>query len=360
LPQSPSITPGWGLLGASQVAEQFTSAAIRQQPAAPGTTQIAGSWVAAIFSHNERRARQFGDANHIPHAYVNLSDLLARRDIHCVYVSSHPRHRFPLVMAALAAGKHVLCETPLALTLDEAKSMAFAAANRGLLLGMNYVARANPAVAMLRVLLADDAIGDLLGGRISNTTALPTHLQTWRLQANGGGVIYDRTTHDVDLLHYLLGDQVDTVYAASTQYVLGETTQRQVPEDLLAQVQLVRSRITLQLHDSFIVGHNPTSIELYGTRGALIVHHWFHAKAESTLHWRHRDQLEAVSLPLFDPFWHTIYRFNDAVRTAGAPLATAQDGLLSLTVALALQRSLREQMPVRVAAVQRTGDNVLV
>jgi hypothetical protein len=81
----------------------------------------------------------------------------------------------------------------------------------------------------------------------------------------------------------------------------------------------------------------------------LIVHHWFHDKTESTLYWRRRDQIEALSLPLFDPFWHMIHHFNEAVRTDGSPLATAQDGLHSLTVALALQRSLREQLPVHMA-----------
>jgi 1,5-anhydro-D-fructose reductase (1,5-anhydro-D-mannitol-forming) len=201
---------------------------------------------------------------------------------------------------------------------------------------------------MLRALLAGDAIGDLLGGRISNTTSLPPQLQTWRLQANGGGVIYDRTTHDLDLLRYLLRQEISTVYAASTQSALGETAQRQAPEDVVAQVQMVRSRITVQLHDSFIVGHNPTSIELYGTRGALIVHHWFHDKAESTLHWRRHDQVEELALPLLDPFWHMIYYFNAAVRTGAAPLAAAEDGLHSLAVALALQRSLHEEAPVRV------------
>jgi 1,5-anhydro-D-fructose reductase (1,5-anhydro-D-mannitol-forming) len=337
---------GWGLLGASQVAEQFAIRAIRQQPAAPDASQVAGAWVAAVFSHNERRAHQFANTNQIPHVHVNLSDLLERRDIHCIYVSSHPRHRFPLMMAALTAGKHVLCETPLALTLDEAKSLAFAAANRSLHLAVNYVARANPAIVLMRALLAGDAIGDVIGGRISNTTSLPLQLQTWRLQPNGGGVIYDRTTHTLDLLRYLLQDEIGGIYAASTQQILSEVTPGPVPEDLLAQVQMARSGVTVQCHDSFLIGHNPTSVELYGTRGALLAHHWFHDQTESTLHWRRHDQIEQMDLPLLDPFWHMIYQFNAAVRTNAAPLATAHDGLQALAIALAGQRSLQEKVPV--------------
>ena len=59
----------------------------------------------------------FADRHAIPHAYLNLADLLAHPDIQCIYVGNHPRHHSQTVMAALAAGKHVLCEPPLALDL---------------------------------------------------------------------------------------------------------------------------------------------------------------------------------------------------------------------------------------------------
>lgn len=340
---------GWGLLGASQVAEEYFIPALRRQPPITPTSKMTGAWVAAIFSHNERRAAQFANTNYIPHAYINLSDLLARRDIQCVYVSSHPRHHFPLVMAALAAGKHVLCEPPLALTLEEAQSLAFAAASRGLLLVLNYGGRANAAIGMMRAMLIRDAIGDVLGGRISNTTLLPPHAQTWRLQANGGGVIFDRTTQDIDLLRYLLHEDVGSVYAASSQQILSETRAPSVPEDLYAQVQTRRSNVTIQLHDSFIVGHNPTSVELYGTRGSLIARHWFHDEAESALHWQRNNQVEEIPLPMIEPFWYTVYTFQAAVRSGTPPLATAEDGLHSLAVALALHRSLEQKAPVSVA-----------
>ncbi|HMN31668.1 MAG TPA: Gfo/Idh/MocA family oxidoreductase, partial [Caldilineaceae bacterium] len=92
---------GWGLLGASHVASELIVPAVRRQPSAQDDDSQAGAWVAAVFSHNERRARAFADANQIPMAAVNLTDLLDRPEIRCIYVSSHPRHRYPLIMAAL-------------------------------------------------------------------------------------------------------------------------------------------------------------------------------------------------------------------------------------------------------------------
>ncbi len=90
-----------------------------------------------VFSHDVARARQFADEAQIAHAFVNLTDLLERHDVHCVYVGGHPRHHAQTTLAALAAGKHVLCETPMALSLDDATAMAHTAAAAGLQFGMN-------------------------------------------------------------------------------------------------------------------------------------------------------------------------------------------------------------------------------
>ncbi len=339
---------GWGILGASSIAEQQIIPALRHQPAATGASQMASSWVGAVFSHNERRCRDFARINRIAHAEVNLADLLQRREIQCAYVSSHPRHHFALTMAALNAGKHVLCETPLALTLDEAQLLQQTAHSRGLLLGINHVHRANPAVQKMQALLNQNMIGDVLGGRISNMELLPLTKQTWRLQANGGGVLFDRTIHDIDLLRFLLHDEVATVYSVSTPPILSETTKGQVEENVLAQVQMRRSKVTFQIHDSFFIGHQPTGIEIYGSQGTLNILHWFGGSPASQL-WLHRHrQIEQLALPTINPYWQTIYFFNAAVRNQTAPLAQATDGVAGLATVLQLHKSIRNKVTVPV------------
>ena len=134
---------GWAVLGTGARAVQVVNDALRQQPAvAPG---VAGTWVVGVYSHNELRAQHFAQETYLPHSFANLADLLQRHEVQCVYIASHPRHHFPLTMAALAAGKHVLCEMPLALTLEDAETMQQAAENRGLLLGVCHQGRADRA-----------------------------------------------------------------------------------------------------------------------------------------------------------------------------------------------------------------------
>jgi 1,5-anhydro-D-fructose reductase (1,5-anhydro-D-mannitol-forming) len=336
---------GWGLLGASQVAENQMIPALRRQPAAAG--EQTGAWVAAVFSHNEHRARVFADANQIPSTAVNLADLLERRAIHAVYVSSDPRRHFPLVMAALLAGKHVLCEPPLALSVEEARSLVETATNRGLMLSVNFTARANPGVRVLRQLLLNDALGDVLGGAISNLTNLPTHRQTWRLQAPGGGVILDRTIHDVDLLRFLFRDEIATVYALRGQSSLAPPGLNQVEEELIGQVRLARQGIVIRLHDAFFLAHRPPTVVLDGTHQSVRIEYWSNSARLPALFLHRRQQATLLDLPLIDPFWLTIYEFQRSLRGAETLLATGQDGLRAAALAKVFYQALHEEKAVR-------------
>lgn len=346
---------GWGILGASAVAANFTIPAIRSQPPAPPPSSHAGSWVAGLFSHNERRARQFADEHQIPQIYLNLEDLLTRHEIRCIYVSSHPRHHFPLAMAALSAGKHVFCEPPLALTIEEANTLALTASDRGLLLSINYTQRGHAPMQMLRSLIASETIGDILGGRILNTVLLPPHKQTWRLQGNGGGVIFDRTIHDIDLLRYILNDEIEQVYASSSSTMPTLATS-QVEEDILVHLHFKRQPLIFQLYNSFLIGHTTSGIEVFGTQGALWTDHWSSANKTSALMLRRHNQVKQMPIPYIDPFWQAIYRFNLAIRENQPPLTTALDGVSGIEISLAIQRSRREKVP---APLRATGNRPL-
>lgn len=340
---------GWGLLGASQVAQQHTIPAIRTQPPALQVDNQAGAWVAALFSHNERLAHRFADQNQIPTVCLNLSDLLARRDVQCVYVSSHPRHHHALVMAALTAGKHVLCEPPLALTVDEAHTLVQTAADRGLLLGVNFVARTTPALWMLRQLIRQDALGDVLGGLVSNVALLPPHRQTWRLLPGGGGVIYDRTLHSFDLLRFLFDGEVASVFGAAGLTVLGQSGAARVEEEVVGQAQLARHGIQILLHDAFFIAHRPARVELNGTHAGVTVEHWSGGERQATLALHRHERTTALAVPAIDPFWWAIHRFQRALAGDRLP-ATGEDSLPSLAAANALHKSIRTKVPVWLAA----------
>jgi 1,5-anhydro-D-fructose reductase (1,5-anhydro-D-mannitol-forming) len=360
-----AATLGWGFVGASAIAAR-TLRAIRDQhplPGAGGQGAITHSRIIGLFSHNEHRARQFAVDQAVPQVFINLADLLAHPDIHCVYISSHPRHHAQTVMAALAAGKHVLCEPPLALTLDDAQTAAHTALSRGLVLGVNYLRRADPALQALREQIADGTIGDLLGGRVSNAIALRPALQTWRLRPGGGGVLFDRTLHSVDLVRYLLRDEAAAIHSLSTQHILGGEDGKgneggaiaeAVDEDVVSHLVLRRSGLVFQLHDSFLVPHTPTTVEIHGSAGTLVARHCLVDDYPSELHLIRHGQSSPLPLFSIDLYQRAMQLFAEAVRGRGMPLATGTDGVQSLAIVLAAQEAIRRKRQITLTPATRS------
>jgi 1,5-anhydro-D-fructose reductase (1,5-anhydro-D-mannitol-forming) len=351
-------TLGWGIIGAAAIAANRAVPAIRNQPPIPvagARYPMTDSWVAGIYSHNEHRAAAFADANQIAHTYTNLSDLLKRSDVHCIYIACHPRHHASFALAALAADKHVFCEPPLALATEEAQAVIHTAANRGLTLAVNYAHRADAALLALRELMLDDEIGELLGGRISNTTFLRPAQQTWRLGEQGGGVLFDRTSHSIDALRFLLRDEVAAIDSMKHQQIFGgETrspaggnadshTSSQVEEDVLSRITMRRTGYTFQCHDSFIIPHQPTELELYGSGGILIARHCFDHDKTSELYLRRRGEDMRIRIATNDPFHSAIARFHAAIRHGEPVQAGGPDGLAVLTAILAAKESIRRR-----------------
>jgi 1,5-anhydro-D-fructose reductase (1,5-anhydro-D-mannitol-forming) len=336
------------------MARQTMIDAIRHQPTLPELPGVAPSWVMGVYSRSGVRARQFANEIKIAYAYESLTDLLGRPEISCVYVSSHPRYQIEMALAALDAGKHVLCETPLGLSVDEARHLQKQATQQGLLLAVNYALRAHPALIKIATLLREDAIGEVLGVRISNTEPLPFSQHTWRLEADGGGVILDRTIHDIDLLRWLLADEIDMVSAMAGKPFLAEEGKEVVEEEVLAALRMRRSGVAVQIHDSFATLHQHSTLEVYGTGGTLIAYRWWGDWRSSELILVRNDEVINLPLDLVNPYQRVVAAFNEAVRKRNygyrpsALLATAAEGAHNLQIALRMSEALHSGQTLRI------------
>jgi predicted dehydrogenase len=137
--------------------------------------------------------------------------LIARDDIQLVDVSTPGDSHYDVVLAALAAGKHVLCEKPLANTLDQAREMLAAANKAGVINMVNFNYRRVPAVVLAKRLIEDGRIGEIRHFRavyLQDWILDPEFPLVWRLQKDkaGSGALGDIAAHIVDLSHYLVGD----------------------------------------------------------------------------------------------------------------------------------------------------------
>jgi len=339
---------GWALMGASRTAQNFLIPALRAQP--NSRSGRGGARIVGVYSHSPRRGNDFATDNRLVRAYQNRDELLGQSDVDCVYVSSQPHHQYALALASLEAGKHVLCETPMGLSLREAVGLERAAQSQGVLIMPNFAYRGDAALARMAEMVRDYAIGELVGGQIVNCAPLPPDLHTWRLRPDDGGVVLDRTIHDIDLVRWLFADEVDQVAALSARRVLG----KDVDDEVVFNLRLKRGGQLIQCHDSFVTPHRFSSVELYGTRGSLRVHHWWSRRRPSELLLVRNDEVEIIPVEGPDHYTATVTAVHQAIRTLadGALrmgfLASASDGVRNLRTSLAVLESIRNGWSVKV------------
>ncbi|WP_372444301.1 Gfo/Idh/MocA family protein [Micromonospora qiuiae] len=154
-------------------------------------------------------------------------ELVTRPDIDVVDICTPGDSHAEIALAALAAGKHVLCEKPLANTVAEAREMAAAAATARAsgarsMCGFNY--RRVPAVALMRQLVADGRLGEIRHVRASylqDWIVDPQFPLVWRLrkEVSGSGALGDIGAHIIDLTQYVTGQRITGVSAVTETFV---------------------------------------------------------------------------------------------------------------------------------------------
>ena len=160
----------------------------------------------AVADANPCAAEQLADATSLD-AAPSVDALLARDDIDLVHIATPPFTHRELVTAALEAGKHVLCEKPLAITRDDAKAMIGLAHDRHRLLAVNLIMRYNPLCGAVKKLIDERLLGEPLHGFFENYAKdEPLSPDHWFWQRDkSGGIFIEHGVHFFDLFAYWLG-----------------------------------------------------------------------------------------------------------------------------------------------------------
>ncbi len=319
----------WALIGASDIAKTRVIQAINARPE---------SRVTAVFSSNPQRGKSFADENGIPHAFNDLSELLSDPDIDVVYISTTNELHRDQAIAAARAGKHILCEKPIALSLEDARRIIEAAKAAKVVLGINHHLRCAVTHRTLRRVIKEGVIGKPLAARVFHAVYLPPRLQGWRLTRPeaGGGVILDITVHDADTLRFVLDAEAQDVLARSVNQGLAQGG----TEDAVMGVISFEGGILAQFHDAFTIKYAPTGLEVHGTEGSLIAVDVMSQDPKGRLLLRREGSETEMRLdPPEDLYAFSISHFNRAVQNGAQPFATGEDGFRSLAVALAALES---------------------
>jgi 1,5-anhydro-D-fructose reductase (1,5-anhydro-D-mannitol-forming) len=318
----------WGLIGASTIAAEHMIGAFRAN----------GGEAVAVMSTNADRAASYAKKHGIARATTSLKELVDSKDVDAVYISTTNELHRDQVFAA-AAGKHVLCEKPLALTLKDARAMVTECRKRGVVLATNHHLRNAATHRAMREAIKQGRIGKPLFARVFHSVYLPAHLQGWRLDRPdaGGGVILDITVHDADTLRFVLDDEPKSVVAMASHGGMG----REGVEDGAMGVIRFSSGVLAQFHDGFTTKYATTGFEVHGEAGSLIGHDCMTQQPKGDVLLRTAAGEEQLKLDHENLYARSIRLFQDAVQGRGAPSATGEDGVKSLSVALSAAAAAR-------------------
>ena len=195
----------WGIIGCGGIARR------RMIPALP---ECKDSVVVAVMdvdrTATDEVAKQIG-----ARAYYTEADLLADPEVQAVYIATPVFLHYRQVLQSVKAGKHILVEKPLALSVTEGEEMVAAAKNAGIFMTEGYMMKYHALNVKARDLVRSGEIGPVVTARAQLSCWYPDMAGAWRQdpKLGGGGSLIDMATHCYDLLQHIIGSRITEVFA---------------------------------------------------------------------------------------------------------------------------------------------------
>jgi predicted dehydrogenase len=181
--------------------------------------------IVAVASRTQEKAARFAAEHHIPHAYGDYRALLERPDIDLVTVAIPNDLHCTAVCEAAEAGKHVICEKPLARTLEETDRMIAACARHGRFLFYAEELLFAPKYVRARQLVEEGAVGKPFLVKQWEEHDGPHEPWFWDVNRSGGGVVFDMGCHSIEYARWVFGKPaVKSVSATLGTFVHGDKT----------------------------------------------------------------------------------------------------------------------------------------
>ena len=250
----------WGVIGAGGIAYRRTIP--------EGIVPAGNAELVAVMEVIPDRLKMIADKFAV-RAYATVEDLLADSDVEAVYIASPAHLHAEQFIKCAEAGKHILCEKPLAHTLKETERIVEAAARTGVKATEGYMMKFHPLHEHARERVASGKLGKVVMIRGQLSCWYPPIEGAWRQvsEQGGGGSLMDMGTHVFDLMQYILGEKLTSVMALSGTVVHDYAVEDSciVPCEFESGCQgVVESYFNVRDESC------PRRLEIYGTEGSIL------------------------------------------------------------------------------------------
>ncbi len=320
----PDVTVRLGLIAASRIAG---GAVIAPAP------DVDGMEVVAVAARDADRAAKAAAEWNLAHSFGSYQDLLESDEVDAVYIGTPASLHRRWAVAALDAGRHVLCEKPLAANADDGRLIAEASARSDRVAMEGYHWRYHPLAARVRSVIDSGELGelrhiearfDIADGRIGRDDI------RWNL-ALGGGALMDLGCYPVQWVRFAAGGDPDVVSARAECPVDGV--------DGRLEAELSWPGITGLIHSSMIAEHTVNNLIVTGTDGTLTVDNPLAPQNGAGLAVETSTGRREEPVPTSATYYHQLVAFRDAIRHGTPFPTTIGDGVRTMAIIDACYRA---------------------
>jgi predicted dehydrogenase len=320
---------GWGLLGTARI-NRMVIPALRVSP---------GNRLVAVASRDALKAAAYAREWGIERAYGSYEALLDDPAVDVVYVPLPNHLHAEWTIRAARAGKHVLCEKPLALSEAEVDRIEAAAGGSGVVVAEAFMYRHHPQTLRLKALVDSGTIGAVRFARGSFSFPLSRSNDVRLRPEWGGGCLWDVGCYPLSLARFVLGAEPIEAFGSAVSGATG------VDETFAGQLVLPGG-VLVQIDGGF---RSPfrAEFEVAGTDGVIRLRHPFKPRPELPLQLERDGEIETFPVEPADRYRLEIEDLAEAIATGRPPRVTLDESRGNVRAIVALLQSAREGRPIR-------------
>ncbi|MQA80098.1 MAG: hypothetical protein GEV10_16705 [Streptosporangiales bacterium] len=327
------MAQGWAIIGIGKLADVAI---------APAIASAAGCELVAVCSRDLGRAKAFAGRHGVATAYDDLAAMVADDSVDVVYIATPNGLHRAHALTAMRAGRHVLVDKPLAVTVADGREMVEAASAAGVRLGTGFQMRHKETNLAARASIRAGDIGRAVFLDIW-LSAGKDHFpyDTWRSDTTlaGGGTVLNQGTHVIDLLQFLADSPIVEVSCVTDVAPL---------EDVFAATCRLDNGALATIASNQVLGGTPRDWVAVGTEGWLEGRRALAAPGGDELTLHRGDATTVLARSTAPAYAREVEEFAAAVREQRQPNGSGEDGLRTIAVVDALYRAAREARTVTV------------
>ncbi len=334
---------GIGVLGVGEMGRRHAENLRRLVPEA---RLVAVADVAAA------RAREVADELEIEHSFASLEEMLAHKDIQSVLIATPDKFHAQAVRTAAAAGKDILCEKPLALTVEDAQSALKEVERARVQLQLGFMRRYDPAYAAAFKRIEAGEIGTPLIFKSVGRDKDEPPMAAYQSGVNGM-VFYNNTIHDFDLARWIMRDEVTEVHSYTTVSIRPEVAKYNDVVASVVNLKFAHGAIgNVESYVQAVYGYDVRT-EIVGSKGSIFVGTLQQTPVTFlSAHGGNQILADHFLTRFADAYLLEVRDFVRSILSGAAPKVTGLDGLKALEIAVAAEKSHVQAKPCAVTSAE--------